>query len=661
MKNVCWIVNVVLAFLFSACSHADMVELESSKKGTYFTATDFVFDGMSRTSVEITETAAVFSWSANDTIGIFPDTDASQARFLMLSGAGTKNATFDGGGWALKLESKYAAYYPYIPDIELDKNRIPVDYTGQVQVKPDNTEHVGRYDFMAATAMVPTDGEVCFDFKHLNSLVQLKLTLPKAADYTSITLKAEKNLFPIHGEYNLMSSDVQIEHVELLDSLVLELKDFKTVVDGQEILAYLMMPPTDLAGENISVIVRGNDGLCVEGNLQMKNLVAGTAYTFSSALNVTPDDGGGDEEGITMVDVAGTLEALLGDDKFVTSKLVVKGKLNSDDIALLRKMSGGFQDTTDVVFGRLKDLDLSQVTLVPGGSYYLDDGNMKYKIASSYAIDDFMFFGCDTLESLVLPDGVTSIGEAAISNCSRLKHIVIPNSVKKIGVAAFKSSNSLNGIQLPSGLQELGTDVFHSCRSLQRIVIPEGITTIDSRSFGHCDALEDVVLPEGLVSIGSAAFASCQNLKTIVIPNSVGTIGERAFGSCVSLVDVTLSTGMSSLGSNVFENCTGLQSIVIPEGMTTIESRAFNGCPNLKEFILPSTLLQLKDRAFYSAALMEPIVVKCYAIDPPVVGTSVWKSGDFSTSSKLYVPVSAIDDYKSSGWVDYFGEILPFE
>ena len=672
MKNILRAASVAFALSLCSCSEDVVVEMEPQVKKTCFTAPDFEADELSRTSIEITDKAASFAWSATDTIGIFPDSDASQARFSMISGAGTKTATFNGGGWALKFDSKYAAYYPYIPSVYLDKTAIPVDYMGQVQLGANSTSHLGSYDFMAAIAVVPNDGEVAFNFKHLNSLVQLKLTLPKAASYSSITLRAEKKLFPIRGKYNLMATDIEIESLVLQDSIVLGLKDVETTVDGQEMLAYLMLAPIDLVGQDITVVARGTDGFSAQGQLQMKNMVAGTAYSYTSTLKALQDeddddndddenDEGENTDGVTMVNVAGTLEALLGDSKFSTSKLVLKGKLNSDDVALLRRMSGGFRDTTDVDFGILKELDMSQAQLVPGGTYYMNDGKNRYKIVSSDELGNCMFWGCSTLESVILPKDISIIGEAALSSCLNLKNVVIPESVIEVKIAAFNSCRSLTELQLPGGLQEIGSDAFHGCSNLQRIKIPEGVTSIAANTFGHCTSLNEVILPDGLISIGTAVFAACDQLEKIIIPNSVMSIGERAFGSCYSLADVTLSSGQTVLGSYVFENCPCLQSIVIPEGITTIESRAFNGCSKLKEFTLPSTLTRLNDRAFYAAALMEPIVVRCLATNPPIVGSSVWKGGSLAPASKLYVPAASIEKYKSSEWSTYFGEILAIE
>ena len=661
MRNIYKIIGFAFILLCAACSHDEMIEPELTNNGVSFNLHDFQLDPTSRTIVEITDKAAVFTWAANDTIGIFPDTDASQARFLMISGAGTKSATFDGGGWALKANSKYASYYPYIPDVNLDKNKIPVSYLGMAQKKSGNTEHLGGYDFMAACANVPIDGNVSFEFKHLGCLLQMKLTLPKAGSYNKITLKAAENLFVAKGYYDLMADPIHIVPETLVDTYSIALQDVKTQQDNQEVEVYFMMAPSNLSGKSVTLMASGENGILAEADVVLKNFVAGTAYSFSVALNdknvepTPPDD---ELDGVVKVEKAGTLENLLGESKFQLSELVVKGQLNSDDIALIRRMAGGSRDTTDVDFGVMKSLDLSEVTLVAGGSYYLDDGKTKYRIKSSDAIDACMFNGCSELVSLILPANVVSIGEAAISGCWNLQYIEIPDGVTSFGIAAFNGCKSLENIQMPSMLTSMGSDVFHSCVNLQSIVIPQGVTAIQANSFGHCLNLKEVSLPVGLQSIGSAAFAACDKLERIVIPNTVTEIGQRAFGSCATLADVTLSSGLQSLGSYIFENCTALTSIVIPEGVEVVASRAFSGCVNLIHYQLPSTLVELESKAFYTVTFKSPIVVECAAAEPPIVGEDVWKKGDHVAKSKLYVKDTLVQSYQASNWSEYFGEIL---
>lgn len=653
--------NIAFAFFFASCSNELEIGIDLQNKGSRFIISEFNFEQSARTAVEITDKAAVFTWAADDTIGIFPDTDASQARFTMIDGAGTKSAIFDGGGWALKVNSKYASYYPYIPDVNLDKNKIPVDYTGMVQNKSGNTDHLGSYDFMAACANVPIDGDVDFEFKHLGCLLQLKLTLPKASSYNKITFNAAEKIFVEEGYYDLMADHIEIVPETLADTFSIALQDVITQNDNEEIEVYFMMPPSNLSGKEVKLLVSGDNGILAEGDVILKDFVAGTAYSFTATLNnknagpTHPDE---DLDGVVVVQKSGTLENLLGESKFQLSDLVVKGQLNSDDIALIRRMAGGFRDTTDVDFGILKNLDLSRVTLVAGGSYYLDDGKTKYRIKSSDAIDACMFNGCAELVSLILPNNVVRIEEAAISSCTNLQHVEIPYGVTSFGVAAFNSCKSLESIQMPSMLTSMGSDVFHSCVNLRSIVIPQGVTSIQANSFGHCLNLNEVSLPNGLLSIGSAAFAACDKLERIVIPNTVTEIGQRAFGSCATLAEVTLSSGQSILESYTFENCTALTSIVIPEGVEVIASRAFSGCVNLTRYQLPSTLVELESRAFYTATFKSPIVVECAAAKPPIIGENVWKTGDHVAASKLYVKDASVEDYRSSSWNEFFGEIL---
>lgn len=658
MKNNLLFIGIFATLFYTSCNSSDFTELSEEKNGIRFTVSDFEFEIPSRTVANITEQAVQFTWAANDTIGIFPDVDASQARFVMTSGAGTNSATFDGGGWALRADSKYASYYPFIADVNLDKTNIPVTYVGQSQTNNDNTSHLGKYDFMAATAIVPSDGKVSFNFKHLGCLIQFKLTMPKAGDYTSITLTSNDNVFATNGVYNLMSDVISISQSVLQDSITLMLDNVETTHSTPQIIAYMMFPPMDLSGHVVSVIVRNGTEICGEGTVSMKNFVAGTAYSLTSTLTKQEEQ---PKEGVTEVITAGTLDDLLGESKYQLSKLIIKGKINGDDIAVIRRMCGGYRDTTDVEFGILKELDLSQASIVTGGSYYMDNGDTKYRVKNANQINSCMFFGCSTLENIILPDNITSIEEAAMSTCSNLISVVIPSGVTSIGVAAFNACKSLNAIDLPQGLTYLGSDVFHSCQSLQQIIIPSGVQSIAANSFGHCNSLTDITLSDGLESIGNAVFAACDNLVSIKIPNTVTEMGERAFASCSKLKNVTLSSGQKQLNSYTFENCTALETIVIPEGMESIHSRAFQYCPNIIDITFPSSLRSIGDRAFYAAAAHLPITVTCYATNPPTLGSSVWKGDNNASASKLYVTSGYANSYKSSTWSSYFGQITEIE
>lgn len=108
---------------------------------------------------------------------------------------------------------------------------------------------------------------------------------------------------------------------------------------------------------------------------------------------------------------------------------------------------------------------------------------------------------------VVIPEGVTSIGEFAFFSCKDLASVVIPNSVEEIGGGAF-----------------------FGCCGLTSIVIPNSVKKIDYKTFNGCTSLASVVIPDSVTEIGSRAFFGCTSLTSIVIPDSVKEIGVRAFG-----------------------------------------------------------------------------------------------------------------------------------
>lgn len=121
----------------------------------------------------------------------------------------------------------------------------------------------------------------------------------------------------------------------------------------------------------------------------------------------------------------------------------------------------------------------------------------------------------DSIVTVVIGDGVTSIGENAFNACTALEKVVISDSVTSIGKGAF----------------------FY-CSALTEVELSAALTLIDSDAFGMCTSLAEISLPEGLEEIGAAAFQSCTSLTEIVIPASVVTIGEDAFFYCSGISDV---------------------------------------------------------------------------------------------------------------------------
>ena len=252
------------------------------------TGKDFQFEDATRSSVTIGESGASFTWDEDDVIGIFPD-KGDQVSFDMAEGAGTQTATFSGGGWALKSSSRYAAYYPHVYE-NRDMTKIPVSYVGQTQNGNANTDHIGAYDFMAASVTTPENGAVAFDMQHLGCLVQLNLTIPEPANLCSIEIGGGDKFFWHNATYDLTSDDIIFTGFtkDRNYCLTIDLKNIKTIEKNQVVTIYFMMNPVDLS--NKEIVVTAN---CWGGGAQYYSIIkfdsqnqkAGYAYKWSTALN----------------------------------------------------------------------------------------------------------------------------------------------------------------------------------------------------------------------------------------------------------------------------------------------------------------------------------------------------------------------------------------
>lgn len=500
--------------VFSACtSEIEQSSIaDNSTAQLTFTADNFEYEVQKRTDFNITAQGAEFKWAENDTVGIFPS-EGSQVYFSMSAGSGTKTATFDGGGWALKSSSTYSAYYPFKGNIYLDKTAIPISYNGQKQIGNNSTAHLGAYDYMTAIASTPENGNVNFHFKHLGALLQINLEVPEAnTELRDIRLYAD-GVFEIYKVIDLTQNTYTPD--VFTGNILLSLENIKTTKDNQRITLYMMVPPTDLSehSSHINVHLETPISTLYENiPLEIKSFEAGKAYSISASLPCI------EYRTITLTE-AGTLDKALQifssgatGLKYTLESLKIIGPINGTDIKTLREMLGKDINGKDTP-GKLTSLDLSEATIVEGGDAYYKNGDQLYYTENN-VIGTYMFMR------------------------SNLTDIKIPVNTNKIGMHAFTYSK-IKGIELHPNIT-FDFACFQLCESLTKMTIPDGPKETPEYMLALCSSLEQVTFPSSLTRINYYSLSGCPNLSDIYIySNNVTLYGgfEPVFGFYDSVVD----------------------------------------------------------------------------------------------------------------------------
>ena len=365
---------------------------------------------------------------------------------------------------------------------------------------------------------------------------------------------------------------------------------------------------------------------------------------------------------------AGSLWSEVKNDLHEIDSLVVRGPVNDADFTTM--WEGTF-------YGRLSAINLRDARIVndtvPQRAFWRPE---------QYDAEHEVIKGIK-LRSIILPEGVTCIGDGAFAYIPMLRSIELPSTVRSIGAKAFYKCLwfETDCWKMPAALEEIGDCAFEECLRVKGMVLPDGIRKIGKFAF-HSTRLKSINLPESLEEIGSFAFLG-SSIEEVTVPAGCVLTGEGHFCGCFFLTKAVLPEGIENIPDNLFQDC-GIQEFSIPstvrsigngafensyiaisslpEGLENIGKEAFMWCRFAETLVIPSSVKELGDDCF--AASGRPSAIYCMSAVPPVCGPRGSAKSPFGPVSNsdthalsdvpLHVPVGCSEAYREAdGWYTF--------
>lgn len=607
--------------MLGACSQEEFQdEKMQNTKGVVFT-TSFE-DCTTRTYINESNQ---LRWTADDRISIFNGNTLNQ-EFKFVGETG------DNGGTFSKVSSEFGtgndlschyAIYPYNINNKISDEGVITTTLPASQNYVENSFGLGANTMVAATQ---DTGDTFLAFKNVGGYLKLSLY---GTDVTvkSITLKGN-NGEKIAGKATITHSFGSTPSVAMADDATDEitLDCGAGVTVGSTVQTatafWFVVPPTIFTGGFCITITNSEGGQMAKATTKSVTIARNgiqpmPAFELKDFIPVIPT---------YNVETAGTLSTLISaEEQTSLTAIIVKGKLNGDDIKYIQKMTN------------LSYIDMESADIVVGGSAYYE----SYTTVDNEFPTHFSKTGRSrparlNISYIKLPKSITSIGEFALDGCSLLQSIEIPNGVENIGYGAF-ARTGITDFNIPSSVKTIEPEAFIGCK-LTTLFIPNNVEEIGG-GIGHKDVPYQIVLEDSNphFCVQDGVLYNKSMTKIIDYPRHK------------SETEFTIPTTVNEIGVEAFigSQC---RTINIPEGVHTIGMGAFVGS-QLTSLTIPSTIQNIGNMICFNCVNLSSIYIK--ASTPPVL-----RNNALDGITTIYVPTSAVNAYKAADtWSSYSSKI----
>ena len=206
---------------------------------------------------------------------------------------------------------------------------------------------------------------------------------------------------------------------------------------------------------------------------------------------------------------------------------------------------------------------------------------------------------CRNIRSIIIENGVTSVGDYAFFNCSSVTNINIANSVTSIGNSAFFGCSSLTSISIPNSVTSIAQGAFKGCSSLEEIIVPfvGGSKKASTDTFQY---------PFGYI-FGTSSYTGSVSVKQYYYGSSASSTTYSYYYIPTTLTKVTVTGGDILYGA--FYGCENIEAVSLADGVASIGSFAFNGCSSLENVSIPNSVTNIGDDAFYYCRSLKKVYI----------------------------------------------------